>query len=272
MRVIVAALALLISSCATAPTAPSPPQVVAIDRPVSLSELKGVALNLYLADGWTLEKESDHMLTFISENSSVTARVLLGSQYDTRVFYRENLVLAPSATGVTLRTSQVLVSNHGSAFERVTPVEGKGGNRLAQIKESFATSTIKITDNSIGDPSVESLLNGTATLKTLTLTSGYTVAFKEGAAVKDWRRLHDDKRWRELASAVLQVGSGSDLSWFYLGRCAEELGHPSAATIYYKKSIEASSKKLISACIGVVCSGFNFPEDAERRLTQLTSR
>jgi hypothetical protein len=269
MRLFLVATLLLLTSCATAPAVPSLPQVVSIDRAVSLSEVKGVALNVYLADGWALEKESEHMLTFIAENANVTARVLLGSQYDTRLFYRENLVLAPSATGVTLRTSQVLVSNHGSAFERVTPVEGGGGQRLIQIKSALTGENLASPDAQSSAIKLSAFTAGTATLEALTLTSGYSAAVQEGLSLAEWKKLHDGQSWEALALSVLKANSGSDLSWFYLGRSAEGLGFRDAARIYYQKSIEASKKKLISACLN--CSGFNFPEDSQDRLIAMGS-
>ncbi len=143
LRALVLVLSLLLASCAATPREPRPPQVISIDRVVSQSEIKGVALNIYLEDGWTLEKESDHMLTFIAENSDFTARVLLGSQYDSRVFYREHLVIAPTPSGVTLRTSQTIVSNLGSSFERSTPLDGLGGKRLIAIKDALTSSSEK---------------------------------------------------------------------------------------------------------------------------------
>jgi hypothetical protein len=267
---------LLLASCAATPREPGPPQVISIDRVVSLSEIKGVALNIYLEDWWTLERESDHMLTFISENSDFIARVFLGTQYDTRVFYREHLVIAPTSDGATLRTSQSLISNLGSSFERAAPVEGLGGKRLLKIK-SVLTSAPQSAPISSAPSSaaismedqvaLKSLATGAATLTKLTLTSGYGVAMQEGRAVVNWKKLYNDARWAELALSVMKVNSGSNLAWFYLGRSAEGLGHKEAAATYYRNSIEASKKKLISACIN--CFGFRFPADSLSRLQAL---
>jgi len=267
LRAIVLVLSLLLASCAATPREPSPPQVISIDRVVSQSEIKGVALNIYLEEGWTLEKESDHMLTFIAENSDFAARVLLGSQYDSRVFYREQLVIASTPNGVTLRTSQSVVSNLGSSFERSTPIEGLGGKRLVKIKSVLTSSPQSVAISKEDQVALEALATGAATLTKLTLTSGYGVAIQEGLAIEKWKNLYDDAGWEELALSVMKVNSGSDLAWFYLGRSAEGLGHKQAAAIYYQNSIEASKKKLISACLS--CSGFKFPADSRSRLEAL---
>ena len=105
---------------------------------------------------------------------------------------------------------------------------------------------------------------GRAKLTELTAFSGYSVATKEAMIAKDLRGLYDTRNWQSLAIAVIRTGSGSDLSWFYLGRSAEELGHFSAAKIYFEQSIVAAKRKGISGC--VACSGFKFPDDSAKHL------
>ena len=87
---------------------------------------------------------------------------------------------------------------------------------------------------------------------------------------KDLRGLYDTRNWQSLAISVVRTGSGSDLSWFYLGRSAEELGFPSAAKTYFEKSIVAARRKGISGC--VACSGFKFPDDSATHLAKVEAK
>ena len=64
-------------------------------------------------------------------------------------------------------------------------------------------------------------------------------AFAFGNRKADWRRLHDEGRWRDLAVSVLQVGYLSEHSYFMLGEAAKGLGLKDAAAVYYKRSQEA---------------------------------
>lgn len=107
---------------------------------------------------------------------------------------------------------------------------------------------------------------GEATLIQPSLFSGYGAAAKFGFESIEIRQLYEQSRWRELAEKVLNVNFGGDLSWFLLGRAAEELRHFDAATKYYEKSIKNSKRKGITGCIANGCLGFSLPADAESRL------
>lgn len=50
--------------------------------------------------------------------------------------------------------------------------------------------------------------------------------------------LYNSNEWEKLASLVIQVGYPTDLSYFFLGRSAEELGYNDAAVKYYRRSID----------------------------------
>lgn len=114
------------------------------------------------------------------------------------------------------------------------------------------------------------LADGNAPLTQLSASTGYAEAMTEAKAATHMRGLYDTRNWSLLAVKVMRAGSGSDLSWFYLGRAAEETGHYAAARIYFQNSIVASQKKGVSGCIA--CSGFDFPEDSEARLRAVDQR
>ncbi|HWA36590.1 MAG TPA: M48 family metallopeptidase [Burkholderiales bacterium] len=77
-------------------------------------------------------------------------------------------------------------------------------------------------------------------------------AFAYGNRRNDWRKLHEQKRWRDLAISVMQVGYLSDLSYFLLAESAKGLGLREASATYYKRALEAGREH---GC-GDGCEGF----------------
>ena len=71
-------------------------------------------------------------------------------------------------------------------------------------------------------------------------------------------------QWAKLAVDVMSIGFGGDKEWFYLGRAAEGLGYLDVAEKYYETS---ASKGFGCRCLGMVCGGLEFPEEAKQRLT-----
>jgi predicted Zn-dependent protease len=77
-------------------------------------------------------------------------------------------------------------------------------------------------------------------------------AFSYGNRRGDWKKLHAQKRWRDLAISVMQVGYLSDLSYFMLGEAAKGLGLKDAATTYYRRAVEAGREHGCGAnCEGI---------------------
>jgi Zn-dependent protease with chaperone function len=77
-------------------------------------------------------------------------------------------------------------------------------------------------------------------------------AFAYGNRKGDWRKLHDQRRWRDLAVSVMQVGYLSDLSYFMLAESAKGLGLKDASATYYRRAVEAGRQH---GC-GEGCEGF----------------
>jgi hypothetical protein len=80
-------------------------------------------------------------------------------------------------------------------------------------------------------------------------------AFSYGSKKSDWKKLHAQGRWRDLALSVMQVGYLSDLSYFMLAESARHLGLKDAASSYYKRALEAGKE---FGCGGAMssCEGF----------------
>lgn len=81
----------------------------------------------------------------------------------------------------------------------------------------------------------------------------FQCAFRYNGRKDDWKQLHAEKRWRDLAVSVMQVGYLSDLSYFMLAEAARGLGLKQAAAKYYRRAVEAGKEY---GC-GSDCAGFN---------------
>ncbi len=82
---------------------------------------------------------------------------------------------------------------------------------------------------------------------------GVQCTFNYNRRKDDWKKLHAEKRWRDLAVSVMQTGYLSDLSYFMLGEAARGLGLAQAAKTYYRRAVEAGKEY---GC-GNDCQGFN---------------
>lgn len=80
------------------------------------------------------------------------------------------------------------------------------------------------------------------------------------------KALHDNKLWTDLANEVRDIDHLSDLSYYYLGRAAEGLGHLDAAAVYYRLALT-----YLHRCEGWLsdCEGFDFPTEIRVRLAGL---
>jgi hypothetical protein len=79
--------------------------------------------------------------------------------------------------------------------------------------------------------------------------------------------------WNGLAESVLSVGFDTDLSWYYLGAAAQNLGNNRAARVYYEASIQRTNAGGLAACnasLGL-CDSINLPMDAQRMLAEVSS-
>ena len=139
---------------------------------------------------------------------------------------------------------------------------------IASLLIACSASPVTETTQTPGDSALlGALADGSAELTQMSSFSGYSEAMAEARATNHLRGLYDTRNWEALAVSVMRAGCGSDLSWFYLGRAAEETGHAAAARVYFQNSVMAAQKKGVSGCIA--CSGFKFPDDSEARLNSL---
>ena len=78
--------------------------------------IKGELNDVYKQDGWKVERESEHMVSFLKEYNATPAQFPYGSNSDVRDFTRETVTIADTGDGVVLRASDEIISNYGSAF------------------------------------------------------------------------------------------------------------------------------------------------------------
>jgi hypothetical protein len=87
------------------------------------------------------------------------------------------------------------------------------------------------------------------------------------------RVLEATGRWQELALFVMQIGFMDDLTYYYLGRAAQELGYLQAAQRYYRIAERLSVTEL--ACGNRphnICNGHVFPDQLYPHLEVVEAR
>jgi predicted Zn-dependent protease len=160
------------------------------------------------------------------------------------------LYLAAKA-GTPLESPRFLSSKEG-ANERVVTKPGE------VTREDYAKQSANETLTFLSEP-FERFKNGAAVLDCkLPCSLAYS------RAKGDWKRMHAQGAWRDLAVSVMQAGDRSDLSYFMLAEAANGLGLKDAAATYYKRALEAGKD---SACDSGAfsCEGFEVQRIAKER-------
>ena len=94
-------------------------------------------------------------------------------------------------------------------------------------------------------------------------------SFKGTIALERLEYLKEAEDWPTLVKNIYDHNYGDNMNWYLLGTAARELGYEAAAVIYFRNSINESSRKFRGACIGSSCLGYTFPQDAEAALREL---
>ena len=103
---------------------------------------------------------------------------------------------------------------------------------------------------------------------TASFTCRLECAFSYNNKKSDWKTLHDQAKWRELALAVMDVGYLSDLSYFMLAEAAKGLALNDAAKTHDQRGFDTGREY---GCAGAFnsCEGYDVPtlisrEDSNR--------
>lgn len=143
---IIAALiaALSLAACQTAqpPSTASGKPEVTIHAPVS--KIKALIITHAMNNGMSITKDTEYMLQFDKPTTNLGAAVLLGSKYDSTPNERYVLTFAPIGDQTRVIASAMFVTNPGSGFERITPINAGAGidktqRDLEQIKAMAET-------------------------------------------------------------------------------------------------------------------------------------
>lgn len=115
-------LAGLLAGCASAP---QPRPAVTIPGPVA-QQAAGLITQRMLDSGFTVRASSPHHLVFEKPAEGVAAAMIYGSRYDAIPAYRVTFSLAETPESTRIVTDVVAVTNPGSGFERVSPIQHQG--------------------------------------------------------------------------------------------------------------------------------------------------
>lgn len=142
-RAVILALAssLALVGCQTAkqPDTPSGRAEVEIRAPVA--SVKAALLSRAMDRRFNITKDTEYLLQVEKPTENLAAAVLLGSRYDATPSERIVFTFAPIGENTRVVASLMIVTNPGSAFERLTPINaGEGVDRtqatLDEIKAS----------------------------------------------------------------------------------------------------------------------------------------
>jgi hypothetical protein len=139
---IAASAALLVAGCQTVepPATASGKPEVTIKAPVAA--IKARLVSLAMDRHFNVTKDTEYLLQFEKPTDNLGASVLLGSRYDAVPAERIIFTFASIENTTRVVASSMYVTNPGSAFERVTPINAGEGvdrtqNTLNELKLSM---------------------------------------------------------------------------------------------------------------------------------------
>lgn len=146
MRILIVAAALLLASCQTAKppsTASGKPEVTIKG---SASAVKAQLLSRAMDRRFSVTKDTEYLLQVEKPTDNLGAAVLLGSRYDSTPAERIVFTFAPIGDSVRVVAAMMFVTNPGSAFEQLTPINaGEGIDRtqatLFEIKQTIEAAS-----------------------------------------------------------------------------------------------------------------------------------
>jgi hypothetical protein len=105
---------------------------------VSPKRAQAAIIDRAMARGWTLENQTENSVAVTKPTDNMMASVLLGSAYDPNVIDRVRFTTIELNGGTKVYGTEELATNHGSAFERVTPLQNnKNFNGLQSMLENL---------------------------------------------------------------------------------------------------------------------------------------
>jgi hypothetical protein len=148
MRIMgIVALCALLAGCQTDAQAP----MTASGKPevtikATTAAIKARLLSLAMDRRFNVTKDTEYLLQVEKPTDNIAASVLLGSKYDSTPAERIVFTFAPLGDSVRVVAASMFVTNPGSAFEQITPINAGEGvtrtqNTLEEMKASLETPT-----------------------------------------------------------------------------------------------------------------------------------
>lgn len=137
-----AVLAVVLAGCQTAAQAPN----TASGKPevtirATTAAIKARLLSLALDKRFNVTKDTEYLLQVEKPSENFGAALLLGSKYDGIPAERIVFTFAPIADSTRVVAAGMFVTNPGSAFERITPINGgEGAVRTQQTLDELKVS------------------------------------------------------------------------------------------------------------------------------------
>lgn len=143
--VIILLIIFVLSACATPVkhnTASGRPEIV-ISGKVGKQAWAEI-MNLMLNNGYNVTTSTDSLLVFEKPIDNIMASLVLGSQYDRTPAARVTINIIEMVNSTRVVSSFAVVTNPGSAFERITPMNNNPDTasyqmRLKEIKQRIET-------------------------------------------------------------------------------------------------------------------------------------
>lgn len=139
-----AVMAALLAGCQTA----APPNTASGKPEVTIkaqtAAIKARLISVAMDQRFSVTKDTEYLLQVEKPSDNFGAALLLGSKYDSTPAERWVFTFAPMGDSVRVVAAAMYVTNPGSAFERITPVNaGEGVDRtqarLDELKASMET-------------------------------------------------------------------------------------------------------------------------------------
>lgn len=148
---IAAVLTVALAGCQTAAEAPN----TASGKPevtihATTAAIKARLLSLAMDKRFNVTKDTEYLLQVEKPSENFGAALLLGSRYDGIPAERIVFTFAPIGDTTRVVAAGMFVTNPGSAFERITPVNGGEGairtqQTLDELKISLETPAAPVT-------------------------------------------------------------------------------------------------------------------------------
>jgi hypothetical protein len=122
-----------------APATASGKPEVTIKAPTAV--IKARLLSLAMDRRFNVTKDTEYLLQIEKPTDNLGAAILLGSKYDSTPAERVVFTFAPIGDSVRVVAASMFVTNPGSAFEQITPVNaGEGIDRTQATLQELKTS------------------------------------------------------------------------------------------------------------------------------------